>query len=360
MMGANIVTEITIDRINCLLKSKFFCVFLQHYLLKGTLMFINSLLLLIGFVLLIVGAGKLVEAASSLARKFNIPEIVIGLTIVALGTSSPELVVNLVASSHHESAMVLGNVIGSNIFNVLVILGVTALVKPLTVNRNTTWLEIPLSLMAAVLVLVASSDIFLDNAANNSISRSDGIILIGLFLIFLVYNLELAKKGDQNGVAIVATQSSLTSIVWIIAGLGGLIVGGQLIVDNATALARSFGVSERVIAITVVSTGTSLPELATSLLAVKKGKLDMAIGNVVGSSIFNIFLILGASSIVNPIQVAAAAMPDIYLNIIANLLLFTFLFLNTKRCLRRWEGFIFLVLYICYLFFLLFPDKFYH
>lgn len=309
--------------------------------------------------LLIVGAGKLIESSSSLARRMNIPDIVIGLTVVALGTSAPELVVNVMASSRDQSAMVLGNVLGSNIFNILMILGITSIVKPLTVKRNTTWLEIPLSLMAALIVLVIGSDIFLDASDQNIISRTDGIILLGLFLIFLVYNLELAQKGNEGNIVIEGKeQSVLIAIIWLIAGLAGLVIGGQLIVDNAVSLARSFGISERVIAITIISTGTSLPELAASFVAVKKGKVDMAIGNVVGSGIFNIFLILGTSSVIRPIKVSAEALPDIFLNIVANLLLFTFLFFNTKRNLRRAEGIVFIILYIFYIIYLLYPDKF--
>lgn len=319
----------------------------------------NFILLFLGFVLLIIGAGKLIESSSSLARRMNIPDIVIGLTVVALGTSAPELVVNVMASSKGQSAMVLGNVLGSNIFNILVILGITSIVKPLTVKRNTTWLEIPLSLMAALVVLVIGSDIFLDGSDQNIISRTDGVILLGLFLIFLVYNLELAQRGNEGNIVIEAKeQSVLIAIIWFLAGLAGLVIGGQLIVDNAVSIARSFGISERVIAITIISTGTSLPELAASFVAVKKGKVDMAIGNVVGSGIFNIFLILGTSSVIRPIQVSSEALPDIFLNIVANLLLFTFLFFNTKRNLRRTEGIVFVILYIFYIIYLLYPDKF--
>ncbi len=320
-------------------------------------MVVSILVLLLGFVLLIAGAGKLVDASSSLARRFNIPDIVIGLTIVALGTSSPELVVNIIASARNESAIVMGNVLGSNIFNVLMILGTTAIVGQLTVKRNTTWLEIPLSLLAAVLVMVISSDVFLDNQPVNIVSRSDGIILIGLFLIFLVYNLELTKKGNEDDRLISKEQTVVISVLWLLAGLAGLIFGGHLIVDKATILAREFGISERVIAITVISIGTSLPELATSIIAVRKGKVDMAIGNVVGSNIFNIFVILGASAIVRPVVVASEAFPDIIVNIFANVLLLVFLFFNSKRHLGRPEGIILLAIYVVYINWLLFAKQ---
>lgn len=312
------------------------------------------LLLLSGFLLLVTGADKLIDASSSLARRFNIPDIVIGLTIVALGTSAPELVINIVAAVKNEPAMVMGNVLGSNIFNMLVILGVTSMAGRLTVSRNTTWLEIPLSLMSALLVLVVSCDKFLDHQAENIISRSDGIILLSLFLIFLVYNIELARKGNEKNEIVIKKQKPLISIFWLLAGLAGLVFGGQLIVDNATILARGLGVSERVIAITVISIGTSLPELATSLVAVRKKKVDMAIGNVVGSGIFNIFLILGVSAVIRPVTISNDVFPDIFVNIFANILLFTFLFFNSKRHLRRQEGIILLTIYISYICWLLF------
>ncbi len=315
----------------------------------------DILLLVIGFILLIVGAGKLVQAASSIARRANIPEIVIGLTIVAFGTSSPELVVNMVASARQDSAMVLGNVLGSNLFNVLMILGITAVVKPLTVTRNTTWLEIPLSLLAACLVWIMANDSILDKSAVNVVSRSEGIVLISFFLIFLVYNIELANKAQDEKYVDPKNENIIASIGCLIASFAGLIFGGILIVNNAVDLARVFGISERVIAITVVSIGTSLPELATSLAAVRSGKVDLAIGNVVGSNIFNIFLILGTSAIVNPLPINTEVSIDIYLNIFAGLLLFIFLFFDKKRQLRRPSGILFLLIYTVYIFYLLLP-----
>ncbi len=321
-------------------------------------MIINILLLLLGFGLLILGAGKLIEGSSSIARKFNLPEIVIGLTIVSLGTSAPELVINVVAASKGESAMVLGNVMGSNIFNVLLILGITSFVSKLSVKRNTTWLEIPLSLMGAVLVLVVVSDKLLDKGTINVISRIDGIVLLCLALIFLVYNLELAKKENEYQQEVIIEKPFYISILWLFAGMAGLIFGGRLIVENAVSISRILGISERVIAITVVSVGTSLPELATSIMAVRKGKVDLAIGNVIGSNIINIFFVLGISSIVNPILVADNSFLDIGVNLLAGVLLFVFLLFSKGRHLKRWNGFVFLLIYIAYILILLFPDTF--
>ncbi|MBF8963788.1 calcium/sodium antiporter [Pontibacter sp. FD36] len=311
---------------------------------------LNIILLLAGFVALIFGADKLVDAASSLAKKLGIPNIVIGLTIVAFGTSAPELVVNVFASINNNTEMVLGNVLGSNIFNVLAILGISSVIYPLTVKRNTTWLEIPLSLLAAVAVLFVANDVFLDSAEANLISRSDGLLLLLFFCIFLVYNLMIAKGGNEDDEeSETKDYTYLKAIFFIALGLGGLILGGRLIVTSAVGIAQAFGLSERIIGLTIVSVGTSLPELATSVVAVRKKNVDIAIGNVVGSNIFNIFLILGVSTVVTPLQVSAASFTDIIFNIGAGLLLFIFIFTGRGRQLARWEGIIFLLLYLAYL-----------
>ena len=312
-------------------------------------MLVSFLLLALGFILLVSGAGKLIEASSSLARRLNIPEIVIGLTIVSLGTSSPELVVNIVASIKNESDMVLGNVLGSNIFNVLIVLGVTSITGTLTVKRNTTWLEIPLSLMGALMVLIIASDKLLDHQSVNIIGRIDGIVLVCLAIIFLVYNLELAKKENKEVEIQGKQQRIVIAIFWLLVGLAGLI--------NATAISREFGIPERIIAITVIAVGTSLPELVTSLMAVRKGKVDLAIGNVVGSNIINIFFILGVSSIITSVPVPENTFLDIYLNIFAAVLLFFFLLLSRKRQLLKWVGILFIIIYCLYILSLLFPDK---
>lgn len=316
-------------------------------------MLLNILLLFAGFAALIFGATKLVDAASSLAVKMGIPSIVIGLTIVAFGTSAPELVVNLFASISGSTEMVLGNVLGSNIFNILGILGISAIIYPLTVKTSTTWLEIPLSLLAAICVLIIGADIFLDGGTADLISRSEGIILLLFFTIFLVYNLSVAKAGTSEETMATQEYSTTKAVIFILLGLAGLIIGGRLIVDSAVQIAQVIGLSERVIGLTVVSIGTSLPELATSIIAVRKRNVDIAIGNVVGSNIFNIFLILGISTTVAPVQVSDNALFDILVNILAGLLLFIFIFTGRGRQLERWEGVVFLVLYIAYLAFLI-------
>lgn len=314
-------------------------------------MIIPIVLLVLGFVVLVYGADKLVDAASALAANFGIPNIVIGLTIVAFGTSAPEMVVNIFAAVSGSSEMVMGNVLGSNIFNVLGILGISALIYPLTVKSNTTWIEIPLSLLAAVLIWVLANDMLLDFQVGNLISRSDGLVLILFFTIFLVYNILVSKnsKKTDETVEIPLGYTTSKSIFWILVGLAGLIIGGKLIVDNAVELAQLYGMSERIIGLTIVSIGTSLPELATSVAAVRKRKVDIAIGNVVGSNIFNTFWILGLSSIIMPVEVNSASNLDILTNIIASFLLFIFIFTGKGRALERWEGGVLFALYIGYL-----------
>lgn len=315
-------------------------------------MIVDILLILVGFAALIYGATKLVDAASSLAAKMGVPSIVIGLTIVAFGTSAPELVVNVFAAVSGSTQMVLGNVLGSNIFNVLAILGISSMIFPLTVKTNTTWIEIPLSLLAAICVFVIGADYMLDGQ-ENLISRSDAITLLLFFLIFLVYNLFTAKGGAGEEVIVTEDYSTGKAILFIVLGLVGLIIGGRLIVTSAVSIAEVIGISERVIGLTVVSIGTSLPELATSIIAVRKKNVDIAIGNVVGSNIFNIFLILGVSGTVMPLTIDENSFFDITMNIVASLLLFLFVFTGKGRQLERWEGIVLLGLYVGYLTYLI-------
>ena len=314
---------------------------------------VNVLLLVAGFVALIIGADKLVDGASNLAQRLGIPNIVIGLTIVAFGTSAPELVVNVFAAVEDSTEMVLGNVIGSNLFNVLAILGICSIIHPLTVKNNTTWIEIPLSLLAAVAVWIVANDVLLDNTSANLITRTDGLILLLFFAIFLVYNITLSQKTSDDTEIEVKHYTYLKSIIYIVLGLAGLVIGGRLIVNSAVELATMFGMSERVIGLTIVSIGTSLPELATSVVAVRRKNVDIAIGNVVGSNIFNIFLVLGVSTVVNSVPVQDASFIDILLNLVAGLLLFVFLFTGKGRRLERWEGIVFLTIYIAYIIYLL-------
>jgi cation:H+ antiporter len=306
------------------------------------------LILLAGFVALIYGASLLVDSASALAKKFNIPNIVIGLTIVSIGTSAPELIVSVLASIEGDTQIALGNVVGSNIFNVLGILGISALIYPLSVKSNTTWIEIPLSLLAAIILLVMANDQFLDRDGASAVTRSDGIILLFFFIIFMVYNAQLAKKGETGEEIEIKNYSRGKSALLILAGIILLVIGGRAIVYSAVEIAQLLGISERIIAITIISVGTSLPELATSAIAARKKNVDIAIGNIVGSNIFNIFLILGISATINPVPLQAGGNMDMLVNLGAGLLLFLFIFTGRRHSIDRWEGGLFLALYVGY------------
>jgi len=311
------------------------------------------LLLIAGFAPLIIGANLLVDNASSLAKRLKIPSMVIGLTIVGFGTSAPELVVNLLASIEKNSDLALGNIIGSNIFNILGILGISAIVYPLAIKKNTTWIEIPLCLLSAVIVILMSNDRIIDKMNYSIISRIDGSILLLFFIIFLSYNITLLKTAQYNDEIIVKDKPAFNSLLLILTGLILLIAGGRIIVVSASKVASDIGLSQRVIALTIVSIGTSLPELATSVIAARKKNVDLAIGNIVGSNIFNVFFILGISSVVHPVSLQPLSNIDMILNIFASLLLFIFIFIGKGRTIGRAEGAIFLLIYIIYIGFLI-------
>ena len=311
------------------------------------------LLLLVGFLPLIYGANLLVDSASSLAKRYNIPNMVIGLTIVAFGTSAPELIVNVFSAVQKNADLALGNVIGSNIFNVAAILGISAIIYPLTVKSATTWIEVPLALLAGVMVLVLGNDILIDKGASSVISRIDGIVLLVFFLIFLVYNYQLIKKGEFSEDIPIRDIAPRKATLLVFAGLALLVIGGRLIVFSAVELATAWGMPERLIGLTIVSIGTSLPELATSVVAATKKNTDIAVGNIVGSNIFNIFFILGTSAVIYPVPTQSGAQIDMLVNILLGLLLFAFIFTGKGRRLERWEGIFFIMIYIAYISYLI-------
>jgi len=307
------------------------------------------LLLLLGFVFLIKGAGFLVDGASSLAKKLNISNLVIGLTIVAFGTSAPELFVNLFASFNGTTDIAIGNIVGSNIVNVLLILGIAAIIYPLKVGKGTVWKEIPMSLLAAILVLIMANDFLVDGVNFNSLTRSDGVVLIAFFIIFLYYTFGIAKNTSNDETqSPPKVYSGLYSAGLITIGLVGLVIGGQWIVNSATTIAVSFGLSSAFIGLTIVAIGTSLPELATSAVAAYKKNSDIAVGNVVGSNIFNIFWILGLSSIIKPLPFKPELNFDLWVAVGASILLFIWMFLGKRHTLERWQGIVFILIYIGY------------
>ncbi len=301
---------------------------------------ISLIFLILGVCFLVFGANFLVDGASCIAKKFNIPNMVIGLTIVAFGTSAPELVVNTISAINGKTAITLGNVVGSNIINILLILGVTAIIYPLTVSKNTVKIEIPICLFSAIITYILALD--------NVINKMDSAILLICFIFFLGYNVFLTLTNAEESDLEVKNYSLIVAIFVTILGLVLLIYGGKFIVNSAVELARNFGISERVISVTIVALGTSLPELATSVVAALKRNTDIAIGNVVGSNIFNIFFILGVSGMIAPVPIPDGAVLDLITNIIGSLLLFVFVV--WKKRLSVMEGGIFLLVYSGYIY----------
>lgn len=315
-------------------------------------MLIAIILLVLGLVLLVLGAESLVRGASSLAKKLGISQLVIGLTIVAFGTSAPELMVNITSALKGSSDIATGNIIGSNIANILLILGICAIIAPLRIKNSTAWKEIPFALLAVVLVFTMGNDFFFDGSSFNSITRTDGFSLIAMFAIFMFYTFSISKdeKANDN----IKIYSYPLSITLTLAGLVAIFVGGEIFVDGAIVLARIAGLSESLIGLTIVAIGTSLPELATSIVAVIHKRYDIAVGNIVGSNIFNVFWILGLTGTMLQLPFNPATNIDVLVAIWATLLLFVSVFIGKRYRLDRWQGGMFVVLYIAYITYLIY------
>jgi cation:H+ antiporter len=309
-------------------------------------MLIQIALLLVGLVLLVKGADWLVDGASVFAKKHNVSDLAIGLTIVAFGTSAPELVVNVVAASGNYPDIVFGNIIGSNNFNLFAILGIAGLITPLAVQSSTVWKEIPFSLLAALLLFILANNFLF--SGDPVLTRYDGIILMALFAGFLYYVATQLKSDPSADKIPNKDYSNLKISLLILGGLAGLVLGGKLVVDNAVAMAQSLGVSEKIIGLTIVAAGTSLPELATSVVAAMKKNADIAIGNIVGSNIFNIFLILGVSAIIRPLDYNVSFNTDLYLLAGGTIFLFFAMFTGKRHRLDRWEAMLLLAVYLGY------------
>ncbi len=316
-------------------------------------MLVAILLLIVGLIMLVFGGDYLVKGAASLAKRWGISTLVVGLTVVAFGTSMPELVVNIYSAFKGATDLAVGNIIGSNISNIFLILGISAIIYPLAVKESTTWKEIPFAMLAGVMILFMGNDILFDGLGENILTRTDGLALLSVFIIFLYYVFNLAKNGavEQEEMQVFTW---IRSIVFLIAGIGLLFLGGKLLVDNAIILARLAGMSEALIGLTIVAVGTSLPELVTSAMAAYRKQADIAVGNIVGSNIFNIFWILGITSTIKPLPFTGGINFDIFAEIIATLLLFIFLFIGTKKRIDRWQGVTFVVMYVAYISFLIY------
>ena len=317
-------------------------------------MLVDILLFLLGIVLIIAGANYLTEGASTLARRMGLSPLVVGLTIVAFGTSAPELIVSLMSALKGNADIAMGNVIGSNIFNILAIGGVTAVVAPITITKSTIRREIPLMLLSFLVLFFLSYDtIFAGTAGTteNILSRGEGLTLLGFFLIFLTYTFAIAKDAPDDPHADhtpIRTYPLWLLILFIVGGLVALVYGGDLFVSSASSIARSFGMSESFIGLTIVAAGTSLPELATSVAAALKKQPEIAVGNIVGSNIFNIFLILGVSSTITPIRIGGVTALDFLVMIASGLLLYIFAVLFGQRVVKRSEGAILALGFIAY------------
>ncbi|WP_226645882.1 calcium/sodium antiporter [Mesobacillus subterraneus] len=308
------------------------------------------ILLAIGFALLIKGADYFVEGSSKIATLLRVPPLLVGLTIVAFGTSSPEATVSIIAAMEGSSEVSLGNVIGSNIFNITLLVGITAMINPLAVETMTIRKEIPFTLLASVALAAVANDIALDMANINLIGRSEGIILLLFFMIFLYYIIEIALNNREPASAVAADTSRGTwgkHILFTLAGLAAIIFGGDLVVDNATEIALSLGMSETLAGLTIVAVGTSLPELITSITAALKKKSEIALGNIVGSNIFNILFVLGTSATISPLAVNDKIFTDIALMIILTAVLL--IFSRSKFKISKVEGAILAAVYIVYL-----------
>lgn len=310
-------------------------------------MILSIVYLLIGIVLILVGADRLTEGASAFARRLHVNELVIGLTVVAFGTSMPEFVTSLIASARGSADLSVGNIVGSNIFNVLAIMGVSAIITPVKISKTTLVKDIPFGILASAMLIVVCFDSFFGTAATpNVITRGDGLVLLGFFAVFMWYTMSVAKNGMESTEAPVKQMSLLKTTLFIIVGLGFLIFGGNLFVKGASDIARVFGVSEAIIGLTIVAGGTSLPELATSVVAAHRGHADLAIGNVVGSNIFNIFWILGFCGLISPMTLGGITAVDMFVMLGSMLLLW--LFCCSRSRVSRGEGIVMVALYASY------------
>lgn len=310
-------------------------------------MLLNILLLIIGFILLIKGADAFVDGASNTAQNFKVSKMLIGLTIIAFGTSAPELAVSISALASGSTDMLLGNVIGSCILNILLILGIAALIHPIKIRSNTVKKELPLCMLISTLLAVLFLDMSLGNGETNTISRADGIVVILFFLVFLYYLITLAKHKKENNEKEKPKYGLGKSLLFIALGLIGIIVGSEMVVQNASSIASAIGLSERVIALTVIAFGTSLPELVTTIVASRKGEQDLVVGNIIGSNIFNICIVLGLPvALFGAVTPTSFQMIDLVMLVASAVLLFIFS-VSTRR-INRVEGAMMIALFAAY------------
>jgi cation:H+ antiporter len=310
-------------------------------------------LLIAGLAMILFGANWLVNGSSSIAKRFGISEFVIGLTIVGIGTSSPEMVVSFLSSLQGKADMAIGNIAGSNIFNTLLILGITALISPLTITKSNLKRDIPLNIIVTIILILLGMNFTIFGAGKDQLCRIDGALLLGIFVLYLWSSFKSDSSDEENGGEGIKEYSTFMSISMVAAGLAALIFGGKLFVNSATELAKMFGVSDKFIAITVMAAGTSMPELATCVVAALKGRGQLALGNVLGSNIANILLILGGSALISPLSFSGMTYVDIGILLLCAAFIFASAFLFKKRQLDRYEGAILVLTEVGYMWYLI-------
>ncbi len=315
-------------------------------------MTLQIFILLAGLLMILFGANWLVDGSSSIAKRFGISEFVIGLTIVGIGTSTPEMVVSFLSSIQGKADMAIGNIVGSNIFNTMMILGVTAFISPLTITAGNLKKDIPLNIIVTVILIILGMNLTLFGHGADQLSRIDGAILLGIFAWYLwsSFKEDTPDAEDEEGIK---EYSNAISILLVIAGLASLIIGGRLFVNSATELAKMFGVSDKFIAITVMAAGTSMPELATCVVAALKGRGQLALGNILGSNISNILLILGGSALINPLSFSGMSNVDLGAVLISAIFILASAYLFKKKSLDRFEGIILILMEVAYMWYLI-------
>ena len=315
----------------------------------------DILLLIVGLGLILAGANFLTDGSTALAQRFRVPEFIIGLTVVAVGTSTPELVVSVLSAIGGQSDVALGNVVGSNIFNVFVILGVCALIRPVPLTAGNIRRDIPFGVLVSLLLLALAQDSLLCKGAADRIGRLDGAAMLALYILLMWYTIRKTKRPEATAPTegSKAPMAAWLTAVMIVGGLAGLVFGGEMFLRSATSIARSLGVSESVIAITLVAGGTSLPELASSLVSLFKGKAEMALGNVIGSNIANILLILGVSATIHPLSMGGITVWDLLMVLLSSVVVFLAAFTFKRKAIDRWEGALFVAIYADYIWYLI-------
>ena len=315
-------------------------------------MILQILILIAGLLLILFGANYLVDGSSSIAKKFGLSEFIIGLTIVGIGTSTPEMVVSFMSSFQGKADMAIGNIVGSNIFNTMMILGITALITPLVITKSTLRKDIPLNIIVTALLIILGMNQTLFGLGENKLCRIDGALLLGVFAWYLWSSFK-SDSADDDEDSQIKEYSGLMSVILILGGLAGLVIGGKLFVNSATELAKMFGVSDKFIAITVMAAGTSMPELATCVVAALKGRGQLALGNVLGSNISNILLILGGASLINPLSFSGMTTVDLGAVLACAIFILASAYMFKKKQLDRFEGIILLLMEAGYMWYLI-------